>query len=216
MPARLELHGRQFARLRVLGRSHKDKGQAWLWNCECECGVRVVVRGATLVAGRTSACASCSTAAANTTHGMSRTTLYRRWRAMHARISSPRHKGYHNYGGRGIMVCLRWQRFENFLADMGPSFSPELELDRINVNGDYEPGNCRWATRSQQQRNRRTNHMVTWRSHTLTVQEWAEMLGLCPNTIVHRLKRGWSVERTLSKDASLDLLLELANEEEEL
>lgn len=170
-----------------------------------------MVRGGTLVAGRTSACSSCATIASQTTHGMSRTPLYDRWRAMIGRVTQVNGDEYHNYGGRGIKICESWASFENFAADMAPGFSPELELDRRDVNGDYSPENCRWATEREQQRNKRNNHLVTWWGRTQTVQDWAEQLGLKPNTVIHRLRRGWSVDRALTKGADPTVLRAVAN-----
>jgi hypothetical protein len=127
--------------------------------------------------------------------------LYLRWHAMIQRTTTnPSSAHFHNYGGRGITVCDRWRLFENFAADMGESFSPELELDRIDVNGNYEPDNCRWATRKQQQLNRRNNHHITWDGQTRTLQEWADALGIKANTILTRIQRGWALNRVMSKN----------------
>ncbi|NUP53400.1 MAG: hypothetical protein HOW97_39675 [Catenulispora sp.] len=134
---------------------------------------------------------------------------------MLSRTGNPKNSEYHNYGGRGITVCDQWRSYENFAADMGQTFSPELELDRTDVDGPYSPENCRWATRAEQQRNKRTNHAITWRGRTLVVTDWAELLGLKPNTVVHRLRRGWTVDRALTTGASPDVLLELANQHAE-
>lgn len=123
------------------------------------------------------------------------------------RTSNPNHESFHNYGGRGIAVCEEWKSFENFFVDMGASFRPDLELDREDTNGNYEPSNCRWITPKENQRNKRTNHLVTWSGETQTVQDWAERLGIKPNTIITRLRRGWSVDRALERDS----LLEIAN-----
>jgi hypothetical protein len=131
---------------------------------------------------------------------------------MLARTGNPNNAHYKNYGGRGIVVCERWKNFENFESDMAPSFGPELQLDRIDNDGPYAPENCRWATHRDQQRNRRTNHVVEYRGHTLTVQEWSELLGVKPNTIVHRLRRGWPVERALTKGTTSAALLAIVNE----
>jgi hypothetical protein len=117
---------------------------------------------------------------------------------MKARCGNEKGSEFHNYGGRGITVCPRWlHSFENFAADMVAEFSEDLELDRVDVNGNYEPGNCRWATRKVQQRNKRDNHFVTIGAKTQTVQDWAEQLGIKPNTIVTRLRRGWDVADAL-------------------
>ncbi|MFI7073620.1 hypothetical protein [Micromonospora sediminicola] len=117
--------------------------------------------------------------------------------------------GYKNYGGRGIKVCPRWRSFENFADDMGSTFRPELSLERIDVNGDYEPGNCRWATRKEQHRNKRNTRQVAWLGRTLTVGEWSEILGVNASTIGVRLWRGWSVERSLTTGADSELVASL-------
>lgn len=129
---------------------------------------------------------------------MSQTPIFGRWQAMLARTGNPKSSHYRNYGARGIRVCKRWLTFENFLADMGPTFADDLELERIDNERGYSPGNCRWATHREQNRNKRTNHRVTWNGRTQTVQEWGEELGIKPNTIITRLRRGWSVDRALS------------------
>lgn len=130
---------------------------------------------------------------------------------MTERTRNPDNSAYHNYGGRGITVCERWTDFANFAADMGPTFDATLELDRRDVSGGYCPENCRWVTHAEQQRNRRNNHVVNWAGRSLTVQDWSEMLGVNPNTVVYRLRRGWPVERALTTGADLDVLLEIAN-----
>ena len=105
--------------------------------------------------------------------------------------------------GRGIHICERWLKFENFLADMGPRpTGPDgrkMTLDRIDNNKGYEPGNCRWATWAQQERNKRNNVRLTHAGRTQCITEWAEELGICKVTIQGRLYRGWSVERTLTE-----------------
>lgn len=131
-------------------------GQA-RWVCRCDCGRRVTVIGVNLTSGMTQSC-GCLRARrsreVNATHGMSKKTEYTIWLNMRRRCTDPNVKGYKYYGGRGITVCERWNTFENFLADMGRRPSWELTLDRINVNGNYEPGNCRWATWKQQANNK--------------------------------------------------------------
>jgi hypothetical protein len=132
-------------------------------------------------------------------HGQHGTPLYGRWHGMRQRTSNPRHRYYSNYGGRGITVCDRWNSFENFAADMGPTFSPELELDRIDNDGPYSPENCRWATRRQQQRNRRGNRILTLAGRSQSVADWADELGVKANTLHARLYKGWPVERVLTE-----------------
>lgn len=107
------------------------------------------------------------------------------------------HPKYRHWHGRGITVCERWKTFENFLADMGPRPSPKHSLDRIDPDRGYEPGNVRWATRIEQNRNLRTVRRLTYNGVTLSVPEWAEKLGLCVGTLRVRLSRGRTVERAL-------------------
>ena len=107
--------------------------------------------------------------------------------------------GYADYGGRGIMVCDRWRTsFEAFYADMGPRPSPQHSLDRIDNDGNYEPGNCRWATRKEQQRNRRQCHIIEAFGDRCTVTEWAERMGVDPRILFYRIKR-MSIEDALTR-----------------
>jgi hypothetical protein len=213
MPAKRELSGKIFGDLIVIGEYGKDRHGAYTWLCKCKCGSYTAVRGSGLTQGRarTCGCGVKSAAQRARTHGQTNTPLYQRWQGMLARTMNSSHGHYHNYGGRGITVCDRWLRFENFSTDMKSTFSPELEIERRNVNGPYSPDNCCWATRVEQQRNRRNNHIVEWRGHQKTVQEWGEILGLKPNTIITRLRRNWSPDRALTQGVDHCRLLELAN-----
>lgn len=110
------------------------------------------------------------------------------WKAMRERCTKPHHPSYPRYGGRGIKVCDRWNSYANFLADMGPQ-PAGLTLDRIDNDGHYEPGNCRWATRKQQAANTSRNVLVTFRGRTECISQWAKELGVGRNTLVARLER---------------------------
>lgn len=116
---------------------------------------------------------------------------------MLARCTNGKNRRYKDYGGRGIGVCERWYDFANFLADMGEK-PKGYSLDRIDVNGDYEPGNCRWATATEQARNKRNNTLLTHNGETHTIAEWGDILGIRHTTISTRLHSGWSVERALT------------------
>jgi hypothetical protein len=116
---------------------------------------------------------------------------------MLARCLNQNEPGYDNYGGRGIKVCNRWLEFANFFADMGERPS-RMSLDRINVNGNYEPGNCRWATDREQSNNTRSNVYLDHDGRRMTVSQWAAEVGLNANAIYARLKRGWSAEESLT------------------
>lgn len=139
-------------------------------------------------------------------HGLTRTPEYRAWASMKQRCTNPRVRSWSNYGGRGITVCERWSNsFEFFLEDMGPRPTPAHSLDRIDNDGHYEPGNCRWATASEQRRNDRNNRPITFAGETLPLIQWAQRTGITARTIGDRLDRGWPVERALTQRADKGL-----------
>lgn len=132
------------------------------------------------------------------THGMSKTPMYKVWSAMKRRCFFSSDKGYKWYGARGIKVCERWMEFKNFYKDMG--LCPKgLQLDRINTNGDYDPSNCRWTDPTTQGNNRRDNHMLTYKGKTMTMAKWIRECGINKTTFIMRLRRGWSLERAMTK-----------------
>jgi hypothetical protein len=127
-------------------------------------------------------------------HGMIFSPIYFSWRNLKGRCLNVNDRGYKNYGGRGIKVCERWLKFENFLKDMGPTWKKGLTLDRINVNGDYKPSNCRWATSSQQQNNRRDN--IKYKGETMA--QASRRLGLSSGAVFMRIKKGWSIKKAFT------------------
>lgn len=132
-------------------------------------------------------------------HGLARTSEYRAWQTMRQRCTNPKNAAYPGYGGRGITICDRWLNSpETFLADMGKKPSPKHEIDRIDNNKGYEPGNCRWATRKVNDRNRRTNHHLVLRGESKTIAEWCEILSLPTDTVLKRVEAGWSDEKALT------------------
>lgn len=151
--------GARFGLLIVL-RQLPAEGRGRYVDAKCDCGRMTAVRVSRLFSGETTSCGCARAAArkrATLTHGLRRHPLYTVWASMKARCYRPKHISYPNYGGRGIRVCDRWRdSFENFYADMGPTYQPGLEIDRHPDNdGDYEPGNCRWTTRFENNKNRR-------------------------------------------------------------
>lgn len=161
----IDLVGHQFGLLIVIAFAEKrgTQGQPH-WRCSCDCGGTSIVAGNNLKSGATTSCGCVGRAkreAANLKHGAGRraakTPEYIVWKAMHQRCENPRSRDYPNYGGRGIAVCARWNDFAAFIADMGPR-PAGLTIDRINNDGNYEPTNCRWTTRAQQNANKRPRH----------------------------------------------------------
>lgn len=122
---------------------------------------------------------------------------YRTWQGMKNRCSNPKDPYWHIYGGKGITVCQRWATFENFLADMGERPAGK-SLDRINGNGNYEPGNCRWATQREQIANSSLSKQITHNGQTHNWAEWGRVLGLSTSAIGKRIARGWDAQRAVT------------------
>jgi len=161
MPKFIDLKGMKFGRWLVIKRGENGKGKKARWHCVCDCGNARTVKGSSLTAGTSQSCGCLSrelTGKKFFKHGYARrgklTRAYEVWLNMRNRCNNSNHPSYKNYGGRGISVYIRWNNFENFLKDMGEP--PDgLEIDRIDNDGNYEPGNCRWATSKQQKTNNR-------------------------------------------------------------
>lgn len=147
--------GERFGKWQVLSQSEqKTSWGARRYECKCECGAVRIISVGDLRSGKSTQCTSCHISEKNTSHSLSKISTYRIWAGIRQRCFNPRHKDYAVYGGRGIIVCESWQNFENFIKDMG--VKPDgLEIDRIDVDGNYEPGNCRWVTRKENVANRR-------------------------------------------------------------
>lgn len=201
------MSGMVFGRLTVISQV-ENKGKDVSWLCRCQCGSSIDVRGHALRTGNTSSCGCLhkeqlitrnkkAQSKGRTTHGMSQTRTFRIWADMRKRCENPRSTHYHNYGGRGITVCERWGRFEHFLEDMREA-PEDRTLDRIDVNGNYEPGNCRWATIAQQARNKRTNRIISFNGRAMCLADWAQSLNMSICTLHTRLADGWTVEQALT------------------
>lgn len=185
----------RFGRLKVIKREPSPSRVRW--RCRCACGRRCVVLALSLRKGTTSSCGCLqveSARRANTTHGMSQTGEHRIWAAMKSRCTNRRLRQWKNYGGRGIRVCQEWMdSFEAFLLYVGPRPSALHTIDRIDNDCGYEPGNVRWSTRTEQQRNKTNSHLITFRGETMCLSEWSKRLGM-GGTLRQRLFRGWTVE----------------------
>lgn len=199
-----DMSGRVFGRLTVLKLLGRAKWGDWFWECRCECGVIKKCLGSALRSGNTRSCGCLvidTQRSRKTTHGGSYSETYSIWNDMRYRCLNKNHQAYHNYGGRGITVCERWLKFENFLADMGER-PPGLTIDRKDNNGNYCPENCRWATRKEQANNSRHNRLITFNGKTLNMSQWANALGMSTDRLDGRInKLGWTIERALTTPA---------------
>ena len=212
MAQSIDLTGQVFGRLRVIERAHSDNGVHWV--CQCSCGKQAIVRGAVLRYGSTKSCGcgSKEQARANCATHRNRNSwipaelrrkLKDAYGNMLRRCYDPDNDHYPHYGGRGIRVCDDWmgpvgrKRFYKWCIENGAE--PELQIDRVDVNGDYCPGNCRFVDAVVQMNNTTRNHWVTYNGETRTIADWARETGYSYATLKHRLDRGWTLERVFTQ-----------------
>lgn len=204
MSVALDISGQRFGRLLAVKPAGSVKGQRF-WICSCECGGSTTVRVAALRSGNTSSCGCRRREVVKTAfikHGakLNRTPSpeYVVWSLMRDRCNNPLNKSYAYYGGRGISVAPAWDDFAVFLRDMG-SRPPGMTIDREDSSGNYEPSNCRWATRKEQSRNRVYCKRVQWLGEERLLLELADQYGIPLQTVHQRLHRGWSLEKTFTQ-----------------
>lgn len=194
--------GKKFGRLTVIGVGRPGKSRARQLICKCECGVTKHIEAPGIRQGRVVSCGCYRlerVRAAITTHGQSYNITFKSYRAMLGRCYDPSNGSYEAYTQRGIAVCDRWRgSFDAFLSDMGERPSKDHSIDRIDNQGNYEPGNCRWATRSEQAANRTVAKTLTAFGLTLPLAEWARRSGLPYPTIRQRLIAGQTPEQAVS------------------
>lgn len=194
----IDLTNQEFGRLVVTAISPTRSSEGRVqWVCNCTCGTICTVRSVDLRSGHTRSC-GCLLRDTHTVHGMSSTPEYMAWKKMLARCNDPSNPYYHRYGGRGIKVCERWGQLDNFYADMGDRPSENHSLDRIDNNGDYCKENCKWSTRSEQQNNKGCTRSLTHNGVTMTISQWAALLGTTRPTLFSRKRNGWSDEETVT------------------
>jgi hypothetical protein len=194
--------GDRFGRWTVL-RTFSNAREVFV-RCRCDCGNESDVRFGNLHRGGSRSC-GCrnreATAKRNTKHGQAGTRLHRIWKSMHTRCTNPRVPGYRHYGAMGVRVCDAWSAFAEFHKwAIANGYSDDLEIDRINVTGNYEPANCRFVTHIENSRNKRRHRRFTAFNETKTLAEWAEdaRCAVKQRCLVHRLNRGWLPERALT------------------
>lgn len=210
MSAQIDMIDSRHGRLRVTSYSHAHNGA--FWNCICDCGEQAVVSGRLLRKGvvKSCGCGSLAQAVAN-----ARASAVRRrgkhWplsrklkelrRNMIARCYDPENKRFANYGGRGVMVCDEWlndrSAFYDWVIDNG--WSESLTIERVDVNGNYEPSNVRFVPMQEQQNNTTRSRVLEWAGRKMTVSEWARDLGVRPQALQHRVDRGWRIERIFTQ-----------------
>ena len=202
-----DLTRKKFGRLTVIKRLNNHispKGKQYSkWQCKCDCGNIVDVLGRNLNNGNTQSCGCFAkelSKKAMTKHGQRNARIYNIWSAIKDRCYNENNKEYHLYGGRGITVCAEWlhdfQAFYDWAMSNG--YADDLTIDRIDNDKGYSPFNCKWATRKEQNNNKRSNNLITFNGKTQTIAQWADEKKMKYSTLNSRINRGWSIERTLN------------------
>lgn len=201
----IDLTGQKINRLTVIKRDGSQNKKA-VWLCKCDCGKEFRVLGSSIISGNTKSCGCLhremaqNMGLANKKHGMFGTRIYGIWADMKKRCLDERDRAYKHYGGRGISVCEDWYDFEKFYewAKMS-GYNDTLTLDRMNVNGNYTPDNCKWTTWKEQQNNRRSSRMITYNGETKTLKQWSDITGIPYSTLCARINTlHWDVEKALT------------------
>lgn len=192
-----DLVGSKFGRLSVIERNGSSKGKEALWKCKCDCGGTAIVSTNDLRRGHTKSCGCLQierTMKISTKHGMSKDNLFFSWNMMKSRCFRKSDKHFNDYGNRGITVCDEWknsfQAFYDYVSQLQHFGEEGYSLDRINNDGNYEPGNVKWSTMTEQCRNRRNNIIVNVDGKNITLPELSEITGVNYNTLYSRYKKG--------------------------
>lgn len=204
MPKLIDMTGLVFGRLTVTGKAEPDGNGLTRWTCLCSCGTSVTVRGQDLRRGRQQSC-GCQkaekTARRNYKHGQKGTRLHRIWKNMKSRCYNPSVPSFKDYGARGIVLCDEWREsfaaFYQWATENG--YSDDKSIDRIDVNGNYCPANCRWVTRAEQSRNTRQNHLIPTPWGLMCLTDAAKKAGISLSCLKQRLKSGVPEDQLLTK-----------------
>lgn len=197
-----DLTGQKFGRLTVIKRDKNDNRGQTRWLCQCQCGNLKIVRANHLKSGKIKSCGCYNIEILkkrSKTHGLIKTRIYSIWNRMKQRCTNPNNSAYKNYGGRGITICQEWiDDFLNFYNwAIANGYRDDLSIDRINNNKGYYPENCKWATKKQQARNRRNNHLITYNGETHCISEWAEIFNINEKLLAERLRTGYKFETAI-------------------
>lgn len=183
----------RYGRWTVVAAAFSDANNKKMFKCVCDCGAIAEVRGSELLNGLSASC-GCYRRDLATSHGDAYSPEYSIWGLMRQRCENPNSPNYHNYGGRGIAVCPEWNRYERFLKDMGRRPSDQHSIERRDVNGNYEPTNCYWATMDVQANNKRTSHQYTMFGVDKTATQWARELDVPAYKLRHLLSQNKTME----------------------
>ena len=194
----IDLIGKRFNKLIVIKYLGKSK-----WLCLCDCGNKTIVSSGNLKSNHVKSCGCLNKEIARkklTTHNLSNTRIYKIFMGMKKRCYNQKAINYCQYGQRGITICQEWlNNFELFYNwSLNNGYKDNLTIDRIDVNGNYEPNNCRWVTQAEQNLNTRRNHYLTFNGKTHTMKEWTKLLNLTYSALQHRIKRGWTMEKIIN------------------
>lgn len=192
--------GKKYNRLTVVSFHHKENKREY-YLCKCDCGKEKIVNKTELVRGKVKSCGCLRKEnCANYSHNLSYSRIYRTWTNMKVRCYNKKDERYRLYGGRGIYICDEWKKsflsFYNWAISNG--YKDTLTIDRINNNGNYEPTNCRFVLKEEQNRNKRNVKIITYKKESHCIAEWARILGIKEVTLRARIKKGWTVERAFN------------------
>lgn len=200
--------GQKYNRLTLIRFERKNKYHHSFWLCKCDCGTEKIVNVSQVKSGAIKSCGCLNKELSRKrlmestqTHGYAnKERLYDIWKNMKRRCYDKSNKRYENYGGKGVIVCDEWKNdylsFRKWAYANG--YNDELTIDRIDVNGNYEPSNCKWSSWKEQMNNQTRNRFLAYKGKTMTMSQWAELLGLTYGAMNHRVQRGWSMERIVN------------------
>lgn len=204
MGAFIDLTGQRFGRLVVLKRVYRNGIRGTFWLCQCDCGKQKAIIASSLRGGFSRSCGCLQKERTPRTHCMTHTRLYNIWGKMLDRTRNPRNPRYNDYGGRGIHTCSEWIHFESFMQwSLSHGYTDNLTLDRIDVDGDYEPSNCRFITLEEQQGNKRNTIRLTIDGETKTLVEWCDIYNSTYTKAYKRYRRGQSPQDIFKEGYSL-------------
>ena len=202
----IDLTGKRYAKLTVVSREDNSPRGVAVWLCRCDCGNFVSVRGGNLKSGAVKSCGCLRKTPPNKSHGMSHSALYRKWAAIKRRCYCKSVRSYKDYGARGIKMCEEWERsssaFIKWALENG--YEEGLTIERINNDGDYCPGNCKWIPFTEQQGNRRNCVKIEYNGKTKNLSQWCRDLGLDYSRVHNRMKKlGWTFEKAISEPVDI-------------